>query len=294
MAKTCPHCGISDPAGLIGKSTSFKIAAAIALPLLIALAMCSGKSTTTSSANDRMSDAEFNTNQPSPISASVKDATLMRQWIAQNELCQGSSDETTIKSACPKRDATGTKLAHLGWCWAFPDKPSSESHWHRCAIDAPGATKDFVEQDVAFETGMAAGGSLGNQQAAETLQLHASPALRKIEQAIEPRSSDLGTAEAIVACGIRPKSWKDEIEKRLNASLESDPAYTDAIAELTNNEGSVAFAYSIAVTRSHKEFVVGNCKTSVGAPFLIGFDRYAAGEVETLPDGVGRVGVVTH
>jgi hypothetical protein len=155
---------------------------------------------------------------------------------------------------------------------------------------------DSLEGEIAKAVGEAAGGTTQNRSAAESLQLHASPALRAIEKRIEPRSHDLGNADAIVACGIRPKRWRDLIEKRLEQSLEADPVYSESISKLSENEGSVAFAYSIAIARLQKEFLIGagkapSCAMLASAPFMVGYDQYADGRADSLPDGVGGVAV---
>jgi len=74
-----------------------------------------------------------------PSSAGAADQDLMKRWYGENELCRGSSDQTTIDRECPKRDATGAELKRRGWCWAYSDVsvPPPEYAWHRCSEPRP-------------------------------------------------------------------------------------------------------------------------------------------------------------
>lgn len=268
----------------------------IILLSVCALAGCSNNSdaskeeTIQTAATNSASDSEMYV----PIISSENDGAMMRAWYKHNELCQGSSDASTIDAICLKRDQTGTELERRGWCWTFLDKPSSESQWHRCAIEAPRVTKNPVEQDAAFFAGVAAGGTQENQQAVEAVQLSASSALRKYEELIKPLNMDIATANVVVGCGLRTNVWINQIRKRVTASFAADSSVASAKSALTEGELAVSVAYIKGVMTQHEKYHLGlgddkhsGCEAIRTAPFLSRFDNYAAGLVDTLPDGEG-------
>jgi hypothetical protein len=70
-----------------------------------------------------------------PEKSSADDRALMSRWLAENELCRGSSDEVTIRSMCAKRERTGIVLERRGWCYAYEDDTvfPVDYRWHSCA-----------------------------------------------------------------------------------------------------------------------------------------------------------------
>jgi hypothetical protein len=217
----------------------------------------------------------------------------MTAWERKDEACANTDDQDTLLP-CRDRDTIRTELKSRGWCPDFPDRQDAMGQWQRCSLRLPGATKEPVEQDEAFETGMAAGGNQRNQQAVEKMQLHRSPALREAEEAIASASRDVGTADAIEACGVRGHEWASRIEHRLLKSYETSAEIDNAAVNLTVNEIKGLTAYRTALARAQKRFVMGagtlsDCQQLAAMPFLSGFDGYASGKADTLPDGVGHV-----
>jgi hypothetical protein len=173
--------------------------------------------------------------------------------------------------------------------WKTPSSASADI-FRPDNYDEVGKTPEQLE---AHDAGVAAGGSQRNQQAVETLQLSASPALRKFEALIKARNVDLATAEAIVACSLRTDAWNDKIRRRVAASFAADQAEAAAKAALTDQEYDVSKAYIGGVMAAHERFILGNdrqaaCRMIAEAPFLSAFDSYAASVTSTLPSGAER------
>ena len=81
-----------------------------------------------------------------PSNASVSDPAVpptapahvqarMRAWLAQNELCRGSTDAATTDVACPKSEHFRSRLERQGWCWSYADwrVVTADYRWHRCS-----------------------------------------------------------------------------------------------------------------------------------------------------------------
>lgn len=79
-----------------------------------------------------------------PTSASSSDRAKMARWLKLETLCRGSSDEATIDSECPRRDALGDELQRVGWCWAYDDAQilPVDYKWHWCSDEAGRAESD--------------------------------------------------------------------------------------------------------------------------------------------------------
>jgi hypothetical protein len=60
---------------------------------------------------------------------------LISQWQEQNTTCRGGSgDSAETLAACNKREAIGTKLQAVGWCYGREGEYGYQMEWHACDV----------------------------------------------------------------------------------------------------------------------------------------------------------------
>lgn len=58
---------------------------------------------------------------------------IIAQWQDENGKCRGGSgDADATWKACERRDAIGSKLDAVGWCYGRQGEYGYQMHWHRC------------------------------------------------------------------------------------------------------------------------------------------------------------------
>lgn len=87
-------------------------------------------------------------------SASTADQALMDKWMDANDLCQGSSNSTTIAKTCKTRDQLERQLADRGWCWAYEDETvvRADYRWHRCTEKTLARGKHSVQLEAVSQS----------------------------------------------------------------------------------------------------------------------------------------------
>ena len=65
-------------------------------------------------------------------SLSPDQKAVVQRWLAENEICRGSSSDD-LEAACAKRDATGGELNAAGLCYGHDeDRGGVDFFWHVC------------------------------------------------------------------------------------------------------------------------------------------------------------------
>jgi hypothetical protein len=63
---------------------------------------------------------------------------LISQWQEQNTACRGGSgDSGETLAACDRREAVGTKLQAVGWCYGREGEYGFQMEWHACDAASP-------------------------------------------------------------------------------------------------------------------------------------------------------------
>jgi len=63
---------------------------------------------------------------------------LISQWKEQNTACRGGSgDSAETMAACDRREAVGTKLQAVGWCYGREGEYGYQMEWHACDAASP-------------------------------------------------------------------------------------------------------------------------------------------------------------
>ncbi|MBS4049990.1 MAG: hypothetical protein KGZ69_02155 [Methylomonas sp.] len=146
-AKSCPHCGESQPTQKKGGGCGTTIFLLIAAIFVFGLINSGNKdqqlaNSSTDKATTNLSEFP-KTSQPTENAKSLID----KEELLNDECRGGNGDDPKTMAACDERDKVFNKLKEIGWCWGPDDAIGADKKWIPCNDAITNGKKDASQKD---------------------------------------------------------------------------------------------------------------------------------------------------